>query len=465
MPLSKNKVHKIYLLIDLFLIFLSFFSSFILSSRYNSIISGPLFKEYLLVFIVWGSMLVFILNESNLYSTDRSLNIITESWKVYRSVFFSTVLITLVIFSLHLDVFSRFIFFVSAFYLALSLSFWRMLKRLWIRKLLRSGHLIRKVLIIGSGQIAEELIDEIRSCAYLGLVIVGLINDKEKKDIQGVKFLGEITDMEEVVKKNFVEEIFIAGNPGKEKLALITQKAKTLNISMRLAIDNFELAFDKIILNYVGYIPLITFHQRSLHGTEMIAKRIFDLVVTTILLFILLPFFAIIAILVKLCSPGPILYVSKRCGKNGRVFNFYKFRSMFNQAHDLKEKIRHQSEVSGPMFKIKNDPRVTRMGKLMRRFSIDELPQLFNVLKGDMSLVGPRPPTPDEVEEYKYWQMQRLNITPGITCLWQIRGRSELSFHKLVKLDLWYINNWSFGLDLAILWRTIPAVLKGKGAY
>jgi len=238
-----------------------------------------------------------------------------------------------------------------------------------------------------------------------------------------------------------------------------------MNINMRLAIDNFQLAFDKILLNYVGYIPLVTFHERSMHGTERIAKRIFDLAVSSVILFLLLPFFFIMAVLIKLSSPGPVLYVSKRCGKNGRVFNFYKFRSMFNEAHALKEKIRHKSEVSGPVFKIKKDPRVTRIGRFMRRYSIDELPQFINVLKGDMSLVGPRPPTPDEVEKYEYWQMQRLNITPGITCLWQVRGRSELSFYKWVKLDLWYINNWSFGLDLMILWKTIPAVIKGKGAY
>ena len=466
MHLPKKKVHTFYLLLDLLLISFSFFAPFILNHSYHLAVSRDgLFREYLLIFFLWGGLLVFLLNNDVLYSTDRSLSILSECWKVCKAVFFSSVAAALVIFALQLSLFSRFVFFMAVLFLSVSLSLWRVLKRLWIRKLILTGYLTRKVLIVGYGAMTQELIEEIRNCSYLGLTIAGLIDDNMKGEVSGIRVLGKISEIEGIVKRNFIEEIIVVNNLGKEKIAFISQKAREMNVNMRLAIENFQFAFDRIILNYVGYIPLITFHERSMHGTERLAKRIFDIVVSSIILFILLPLFFVVAFLIKLDSPGPVLYISKRCGKNGKVFNFYKFRSMFDEAHALKEKIRHQSDVSGPIFKIKKDPRITRIGMFIRKYSIDELPQFINVVKGDMSLVGPRPPTPDEVEKYEYWQMQRLNITPGITCLWQVRGRSELSFYKWMKLDLWYINNWSFGLDLMILWKTIPAVINGKGAY
>lgn len=466
MHLPKNKVHIFYLLVDLFLISLSFSAPFILRHSQDFTASNfELFREYLLIFFLWGSTLVFILNNYILYATDRSLSIPSEIWKVCKAVFFSSVAAALVIFTLRITLFSRFVFFMSVLFLSVSLSLWRAIKRLCIRKLILSGYLAKKVLIVGAGRRTQELIEEIKNCSYLGLTVVGLIDDNKVGSVYGLKILGKTSDIENIVKRNFIEEIIVADISEKEKVSFITRKAKEMNINMRLTVDNFEFGFDRILLNYVGYIPVITFHERRIHGTERIAKRIFDLVISLSALFILFPFLIILALLIKLDSPGPVLYISRRCGKNGRFFNFYKLRSMTKKAYILKEKIRHNSDVSGPVFKLKNDPRITRIGRFMRRYSIDELPQLFNVVKGDMGLVGPRPPTPDEVEKYEFWQMQRLNITPGITCLWQIRGRSELSFYKWVKLDLWYINNWSFGLDLMILWKTIPAVIKGRGAY
>ena len=177
------------------------------------------------------------------------------------------------------------------------------------------------------------------------------------------------------------------------------------------------------------------------------------------------PFFAIIAILIKLDSQGPVFYVSKRCGEKGRIFNFYKFRSMVKRAETYKDALRYKSEVEGPIFKIKKDPRITRVGRYLRKYSLDELPQLINVIKGDMSLVGPRPFPVEESERIENKYISRLNIKPGITGLAQINGRSNLSFRHWARWDIWYINNWSLGLDLKILWLTMPAVLKTKGAY
>jgi len=199
-------------------------------------------------------------------------------------------------------------------------------------------------------------------------------------------------------------------------------------------------------------------------GYQM-AKRTMDIIGALVLLLLLSPLFLIIVICIKLDSPGAIIFRQKRLGLGGKGFVFYKFRSMCMDAETSKSKILHLNEASGPIFKIKNDPRVTRVGRFLRRYSLDELPQLFNVLKGDMSFVGPRPPLPDEVEKYEAWQLRRLSVIPGITCLWQISGRSNISFDEWVKLDLKYIDTRNIWQDIMILLKTIPAVLSGHGAY
>ncbi len=197
----------------------------------------------------------------------------------------------------------------------------------------------------------------------------------------------------------------------------------------------------------------------------LILKRLFDIIISFLVIMLLFPLFIIITIAIKLDSKGPVLFSQKRVGENGRTFAFYKFRSMVHGAEALRVKLEGLSEVEGPIFKIKQDPRITRLGKFLRHASIDELPQFFNVFKGDMSLVGPRPPLPKEVEKYTPHQMKRLSAKPGLTCLWQISGRSNVSFYEWVELDIYYIQYRSFLLDLKILIRTIPVVIIGKGAY
>jgi exopolysaccharide biosynthesis polyprenyl glycosylphosphotransferase len=195
------------------------------------------------------------------------------------------------------------------------------------------------------------------------------------------------------------------------------------------------------------------------------AKRVFDLVAGTLILIAILPLLLLVALIIKLDSPGPVFFFQERVGKDGRRFRMVKFRSMRRDAGQLLATLRAQNEATGPLFKMRADPRVTRAGRLLRRFSLDELPQLFNVLAGDMSLVGPRPPIPAEVAEYEGWHMARLRVVPGLTGLWQVSGRSELSFDEMVRLDLRYIRTWTLALDLKILARTIPAVFSAHGAY
>jgi exopolysaccharide biosynthesis polyprenyl glycosylphosphotransferase len=211
--------------------------------------------------------------------------------------------------------------------------------------------------------------------------------------------------------------------------------------------------------------PLLSFSTTPTNEALMFIRRLLDIALASAILLSFGPLFMIpAAILIKLTSPGPILFKQLRCGLNGRQFVMYKFRSMIDNAEQLRVELETLNEMDGPVFKSSRDPRITFIGKILRRFSVDELPQVFNVLRGDMSLVGPRPPLPQEVARYERWHRRRLSMKPGMTCLWQISGRNEVSFEDWMKLDLTYIDNWSLLLDLKILLKTVPVVLMGRGA-
>jgi exopolysaccharide biosynthesis polyprenyl glycosylphosphotransferase len=199
--------------------------------------------------------------------------------------------------------------------------------------------------------------------------------------------------------------------------------------------------------------------------TYHVVKRVFDVVIGVVILILLLPIIPVLAIMIKLESPGGVFFRQERVGKGGRVFKFYKFRSMCKEAEEQKDHIEALNEQEGPVFKVRSDPRVTIVGKFLRRSSLDEIPQIFNVLKGDMSIVGPRPHMPKEVAQYQSWHRRRLEVIPGITCLWQISGRSHISFNEWMRLDIEYLKNRSFKYDLVIFLKTIPAVIARKGAY
>jgi exopolysaccharide biosynthesis polyprenyl glycosylphosphotransferase len=212
-------------------------------------------------------------------------------------------------------------------------------------------------------------------------------------------------------------------------------------------------------------IPLIGVKSTHAFSFQRIMKRVVDVVFSLIALILCAPLMALIALLIKLDSPGPVLFGQKRVGKGGRIFTLYKFRSMQPDAEAQQELLADLNEADGPLFKIRCDPRCTRVGRWLRRFSLDELPQFYNVLRGDMSLIGPRPALPSEVEKYQPWHRRRLDVAPGITGLWQVSGRSDLPFDEMALLDIYYIEQWSPGLDFKILLRTIPTVIFGDGAY
>lgn len=235
-------------------------------------------------------------------------------------------------------------------------------------------------------------------------------------------------------------------------------------VRTRVAIDFFPHVNSEITLDRVGDAPLLTFSAAPMDDLRLVLKRCFDIVVSAVSLVVFAPVLVAVAVLVRMGSPGPVVFRQARCGLNGRRFTMYKFRSMVEDAETLKADLEHLSERS-VAFKAFQDPRVTALGKWLRRFSLDELPQLYNVLRGDMSIVGPRPPVPEEVDRYERWQRRRLRMRPGLTCLWAVSGRDRIDFNTWMRLDISYIENWSLGLDWSIILRTIPHVLAGRGAH
>lgn len=465
-----RKSQPLYLIVDLFLIFLSFFVPYIM--RYNSFSSLssnfdlPNLAEYCFIFALEVFFIIVAFKDKHLYATDRRLTVFKELSQVIARIFYVAVIIAAIIFAAHFQFFSRIVLCTNFILLCIFLGGWRVAKRLILRKLIKEGFRNINVLIIGTGDTANIVIEELKKLSYWGFNIVGFLDDNEGDVKNTIPLLGKLSDFPKVVQQYFIEEVVVTIPLDKETFSGLIKEARKMRLGVRVVPDRMEDIWQVIDLNYIGSIPFFSFKERTFHPSEAAIKRGFDLIVSLTLLLILSPFFLIIAILIKIDSDGPVFFLQDRVGVKAKPFHFYKFRSMIKGADKLKQSLSGQNEIKdGVIFKMKKDPRITKIGGFLRKYSLDELPQLFNVLRGDMSLVGPRPALPGEIKEYDSSHMSRMTIKPGITGLSQIRGRSDLTFSRWVRWDIWYIDNWSFWLDIVILLRTIPVVLKGKGAY
>jgi len=324
----------------------------------------------------------------------------------------------------------------------------------------------RNIVILGTGAKAREMGDLISRYSDWGFRILGYVDVSSAGTVKPEgDILGGEPDLPRIIENNIVDEvIFIGDRLNLDRLNGILEVCKEQGIRARLAADFFPAKVTSLSMEFLEKIPLITFSSAPEHAPSLWIKRVMDVIISATLLMVLIPFIFLICLLVKATSKGPAIYRQVRCGLYGRKFVLYKIRSMRDGAEDVLWEIKHLNEMDGPVFKMRNDPRVTPLGRFLRKSSIDEWPQFWNVLKGDMSLVGPRAPLPEEVREYTRWQRRRLSVRPGITCLWQVSGRNEIDFHEWMKLDLNYIDNWSLMLDFKILLRTFPVVLFGKGA-
>jgi exopolysaccharide biosynthesis polyprenyl glycosylphosphotransferase len=268
-----------------------------------------------------------------------------------------------------------------------------------------------------------------------------------------------------MIEEHIVDEIIFAVSKAQlERMEEFFLACEEQGVKTRVLVDFFPHLRSEIALDRLESMPLLSFSNAPENEYLLFLKRALDLALASTLLIAAAPLLLLIAVLVRLTSPGPAIYRQLRCGLNGRKFQLLKFRSMYQDAEQMRPSVEHLNEMDGPVFKSSRDPRVTSVGRFLRKTSLDELPQLLNILKGDMSFVGPRPPLPDEVARYEKWQRRRLRMKPGLTCLWALAGRNQLNFTQWMQLDMEYIDNWSLALDFKILLRTIPRVLSGRGA-
>jgi exopolysaccharide biosynthesis polyprenyl glycosylphosphotransferase len=330
------------------------------------------------------------------------------------------------------------------------------------------GFNFRTALIVGTGPKAAQFGDFLEGHPHWGFRVIGYLDDDNGGEIGfGGRWpcLGRITDMEAILAAEVIDEVIFViekGKLGEYEQALLV--AERYGVRAHVSLDIFPHVLARPVLEELDGIPLLTFTTTPSNPAELAAKRAIDLTFALLLFLVTLPIQLLAALAILVTSGAPVLFRQVRCGLNGRHFTLVKFRTMEPGAEERLAEISHLNEMTGPVFKATHDPRLTPVGRVLRRLSIDELPQLWNVIVGNMSLVGPRPPLPDEVSRYEPWQHRRLSMKPGLTCLWQVSGRSEVDFDRWMALDLKYIDTWSPLLDLKILLKTVPAVLSGRGA-
>ncbi|MDN3515618.1 MAG: sugar transferase [Candidatus Brocadia sp.] len=415
--------------------------------------------------IIWGVLLYYF----GMYDSFRTKQILDILFMVTEATLIGGCLFGSFIFVTNVGSISRLHIFYSFLLAAIFISVEKIILILCFRYERKKGLNTRNILIIGTGKRAQRFVNLIDNHVEWGINIIGLVDDDTAKIgtvIFGQRVLGSFKDVPDIIKNNVVDEvIFIVPRSWLSKIEEIMYRCEIEGLRVSVALDLFELKLSKAKYSYLENFPILTFESTPDQLIRLLLKRLFDIIFSGIALIILSPVFAISSIIVKTTSKGNVFFKQQRCSLYGRRFLLYKFRTMVEDAEARLKDILVYNEMDGPVFKMKEDPRITKVGKFLRKFSLDEIPQLWNVLRGDMSLVGPRPPLPAEVDKYKPWQRRRLSMRPGITCLWQAYGRNKITdFNEWMKLDLEYIDNWSLWLDFKILLMTIPAVLFGIGA-
>jgi exopolysaccharide biosynthesis polyprenyl glycosylphosphotransferase len=329
----------------------------------------------------------------------------------------------------------------------------------------RAGMETRNVLIVGAGRVAHALRNHLDSLQHLGFRFKGFVALTEREAESGdADVIGDVRNCLSLARSLFVDEIFFSV-PGDKKLVIsMVEEARQAGIDVRVVPDLYDGLAWNAPVEYIGQFPTIPLHRRDFPIGAFLLKRVLDITVSSIALLLLSPIMLALAIAIRMDSEGPIFYRANRIGRKGRTFSCYKFRTMVVNADKLREQFAHMNERDSVLFKIANDPRITRFGGFLRKYSLDELPQFYNVLRGDMSLVGPRPPIAHEVEQYDLSHLRRLNVLPGITGLWQVEARQDPSFDSYISLDTAYVENWSLWLDMKILARTVGVVVSGTGS-
>jgi exopolysaccharide biosynthesis polyprenyl glycosylphosphotransferase len=454
----------LYLLIDVCLVGASAATTFYLRfdsnvwRRFAKIPDPGVVKEYVAFLFLYAALTVLLCESHGLYRTLRTRSALGEVAAVFRAVFTASLVLTAAIYLSKVQVISRFVMALTGVLNFILLAGWRLWKRRVITRRTENGINVRNVLIVGDAQQAENLAEALSRNAEWGYVVKGMLLPDP-----GASGEELVDTLLQTARAKFIDEVFLVAPLERELLAEVALATRKNGLDLKLVPDTYGGVIMGAPIYQMGEFPIFALYEEPIKTVALFFKRMVDIIISASVLAVISPLLAVIALAVRLDSAGPALYCARRVGKRGRIFVCYKFRTMVADAEKLKQQLRAQNEREGPFFKMKNDPRITRLGRWLRKYSLDELPQLWNVLQGDMSLVGPRPHPVDDFEQYSLEHFRRLDVTPGLTGIWQVSARQDPSFEKNMALDIEYIENWDIWGDFRIMFKTIPVVLRGAG--
>jgi exopolysaccharide biosynthesis polyprenyl glycosylphosphotransferase len=422
--------------------------------------------EMLFFYIGWfGMCLIFFTRAYGLYGPIQNRSGLHEQRMTIQATLTSGLLLCGTLYLSNGVEISRIVIGLMVVFTAVLLCVRRALWRSMVYRRFRAGIETRNVLIVGAGRVGHALRNHIESLQHLGFRFKGFVALTEREAESGdADVIGDVRNCLSLARSLFVDEIFFSVPADKKLVIGMVEEARIAGIDVRVVPDMYDGLAWNAKVEYIGQFPTIPLHRRDFPIGSFLLKRTLDITVSTIALLLASPVMLGTAIAVRMDSEGKIFYKAQRIGRKGRTFSCYKFRTMVHNADILKADLEHMNERDSVLFKIAKDPRITRVGKVLRKYSLDELPQFYNVLKGDMSLVGPRPPMASEVEKYDLAHLRRLDVLPGITGLWQVEARQDPSFDSYISLDTAYVENWSLMMDLKILARTVNVVMSGTGS-
>jgi exopolysaccharide biosynthesis polyprenyl glycosylphosphotransferase len=417
-------------------------------------------KPYLAFFLLYAALIVLCCAFQDLYRRLDNFYGREESWNVLKAVAIATLLLAVFIYlSGHKDI-SRLWVSCSAVLNVATLIAWRKVLRRVVTRRVEQGIGARNAVIVGAGKMGQALAQCLERNKQLGYLNKGFLDQNHNGD---TRILGKIEDLARIARAHFIDDVFVTIPSAREVVKNVALVARMNHLSVKVLPEFYDGLGWNVPMERLGDFPVRVLHWEPIPTLGLLCKRTIDVVVATVGLILAAPLCALISAAVKLDSPGPVFYRHKRVGRKGRPFCCFKFRTMVADADALKEHMRHLNERQGPFFKMSDDPRITKVGKFLRQYSLDEIPQFWNVLAGDMSLVGPRPHPLDDYKRYSLEHLRRLDVKPGVTGLWQVSARKDPSFEKSIDLDSRYIENWNLALDFKILLKTIPVVLRGEG--
>lgn len=433
----------------------------------------PAYQVPIWVYTPFALALVLVLQItfrlSGVYPYKPGRSVIEDGYKVAAATTIGVVVLMVVSMAFNPLSYSRLIYLYTAVLVTVLISISRGLIGILRGHLRHYGIGVQRVLLVGAGDVGRMVMRTVVARPDLGLQLVGFLDDNPSKgstDIGPFRALGPINNVAQTLELIPVDRVIVCLPwQSHRTMQRLLHHCELAGVKAQVVPDFFQMTRDHMQVDDLNGIPLISKRDIVITGWNLVLKRTFDLVLSALIGIILSPLLLAVAIAIKLDSPGPIFYSQERVGRNGKTFRCFKFRSMIVNAEEMVAELAERNEASGPLFKLRQDPRITRVGRFLRRYSIDEFPQFWNVVRGEMSIVGPRPNLPEEVAQYQEWHRKRLLVSPGITGLWQVSGRSDLTFDEMVLLDVYYVENWNVLLDINIMLRSIPAIIRARGAY